>query len=309
MIAERDTPDWARDGAGWPYAEASRFPVAGGLRWHVQIAGPEDAPVCLMLHGLGAAGHSFRGLFGPLSRRFRVVVPDLPGHGFTGRPAMSGLSLPGQSRLLGALLEALETRPALAIGHSAGAAILCRMALDGRVAPRLIVGINAALKPFPGLAGQVFPSLARLLALNPAVPRFFSLGAVMDPASIERLITGTGSRIPPEGLALYRRLLRRPGHVTSALRMMALWDLAPLVADLPGLAPRLLLASGTEDRAVRPGEARAMAALVPDGEAIALPGLGHLAHEEAPERITALALDAARGAGLLPANIHALAER
>ncbi len=51
-------------------------------------------------------------------------------------------------------------------GHSAGAAILARLCLDGGLAPRLLVGLNAALKPFPGMAGFIFPAMARALFLN-----------------------------------------------------------------------------------------------------------------------------------------------
>jgi len=43
--------------------------------------------------------------------------------------------------------------------------------------------------------------------------------------------------------------------------------------------------SGARDRAVPPGEARRIATRVPTARVVALPGLGHLAHEEAPDRI------------------------
>ncbi|MEO1773882.1 MAG: alpha/beta fold hydrolase BchO [Pseudomonadota bacterium] len=304
---ERPTPGaprWAVEGRGWPHAAASRFVRAGGIEWHVQIAGPAKGtpPDLLLLHGLGGATHSWRGQIGPLSKVFRVIVPDLPGHGFTGRPAMNGLSLPGQSRLVGALLEALGARPAMAVAHSAGAAILARMALDGRIAPGAILSVNGAFLPFPGVAGQVFPSLARLMTLNPFVPRFFALGAVMDPASIERLITGIGSRLDRDGLALYRRLLRCPAHVQNALSMMARWELEPLKADLPRLEAPLILAAGSADRAVTPGDAEVVAGLVPNARLVPLGGLGHLAHEEAPDRANALILETARRVGVLPAN-------
>ncbi|MEM8597774.1 MAG: alpha/beta fold hydrolase BchO, partial [Pseudomonadota bacterium] len=265
-----------------------------------QVTG--DGPDLLLLHGLGAASHSWRHQIEPLARQFRVIVPDLPGHGFSERPPMNGLSLPGMAKRLAALLEALEVVPALIVGHSAGAAVATRLALDGAAAPRAVLAFNGAFLPFEGLAGQVFPPLAKALTMNPFVSRFFSLGAIMDPASIERLITGTGSRLDAEGLALYRRLLRCPGHVDAALGTMARWNLEPLVADLPQLTAPLILAHGTADRAIPSGAMEAVAETVPDARIVALGGLGHLAHEEAPDRATAVVLEVARGAGLLPAN-------
>ncbi|MEM6943250.1 MAG: alpha/beta fold hydrolase BchO [Pseudomonadota bacterium] len=296
-------PSWERERLDWPHADASRFVKAGGLGWHVQVMG--EGPDILLLHGLGAASHSWRDLMAPLATRFRVIVPDLPGHGFTGRPAMNGLSLLGMAKRLGALMEVLEAAPVLVVAHSAGAAVATRMTLDGQIEPRALLAINGAFLPFPGLAGQVFPQLARALNLNPFVPRFFALGAVMDPASVERLITGTGSRITPRGLALYRRILRYPGHVSAALGTMARWQLEPLVADLPKLDVALTLAAGSADRATGLRDARAVAELVPDARLIELGGLGHLAHEEAPERGVALVLETARAAGVMPANVPA----
>jgi magnesium chelatase accessory protein len=80
--------------------------------------------------------------------------------------------------------------------------------------------------------------------------------------------------------------------------MMAHWDLEPLRADLPRLTVPMTLLAGDLDRAVRPEEAAEIAALVPHAQVVALPGLGHLAHEEAPERVAAEILRVARESGL-----------
>ena len=78
----------------WPNRTASRYVEAGGLRWHVQSLG-DTGPVILLLHGTGAATHSWAGLAPLLATRFRVVAPDLPGHGFSGAAVGAGMSLPG----------------------------------------------------------------------------------------------------------------------------------------------------------------------------------------------------------------------
>ena len=84
--------NWERDGRDWPNRASSRFVDAGGLRWHVQVMG--EGPVVLLIHGTGASTHSFRALAPLLAPHFTVVVPDLPGHGFTDAPpSASGYSL------------------------------------------------------------------------------------------------------------------------------------------------------------------------------------------------------------------------
>ena len=70
-------------------------------------------PVLLLVHGTAAATHSWRDLAPLLARRFTVVAPDLPGHGFSGSPGRGGLSLPGMAGALRALLDALRLEPAV----------------------------------------------------------------------------------------------------------------------------------------------------------------------------------------------------
>jgi magnesium chelatase accessory protein len=277
--------NWERDGRDWPNREASRFVRAGGLTWHVQRMG--EGPVIFMAHGTGASTHSWRALAPLLARHFTVVAPDLPGHGFTEMPRTELLSLPGMAGALGALLDALEIRPALAVGHSAGAAILARMCLDGRIAPRALFSLNGAFLPFGGAAAHVFSPVARLMAALPPVPWLFARLAG-NPGAVERLIDGTGSRLEPDGVALYRRLVRNPGHVAAALGMMANWRLEPLERDLPRLATPLALIVGADDRTIPPADAVRIRALLPAAKLISLPGLGHLAHEEAPAKIAEL---------------------
>ncbi len=78
------------------------------------------------------------------------------------RPIWAGFSLRSASQ------------PEVAVGHSAGAAILARMCLDGKIAPRLLVSLNGAFMPFGGAANQLLSPLAKLLVLNPVVPRVFA---------------------------------------------------------------------------------------------------------------------------------------
>lgn len=293
---ENERPRWAADGRDWPNRESSRFVAAGGLTWHVQEAGA--GPPLLLVHGTGAATHSFRDLLPLLARDFRVLAPDLPGHGFTGMPGSAGLSLEGMAGLLGQLLRVLGFAPAIAAGHSAGAALLLAMALKGHASPQAVVALNGALKPIEGVA--LLSPLAKLLFLNPFTPKLFAWRAGSREA-VRRLLESTGSRIDARGVALYGRLFTKPGHVAGTLGMMANWDPAWLAGQLGRLAPRLVLATGAADRAIPPGDAPGIAAKVPRGRVAALPSGGHLLHEEEPELIAGIIREAAREAGVLPA--------
>lgn len=294
---ETDRPDWERDGADWPNRAASRFVESEGLRWHVQEFGPADAPVLLLLHGTGAATHSWRDLAPRLAQDFRVVAPDLPGHGFTDPLPAGRLSLPGMAHAVSSLLCTLGVAPALAAGHSAGAAVLARMCIDGSIDPRRLIAFNGALKPFPGPAAFLFPTMARVLFLNPVTPKLFAWTA--DRRAVQRLIDGTGSRLDAAGLDLYKRLFAKSGHVAGALGMMANWDLEALDRDLPRLRQHTVLVVGGEDKAILPETGFTVRDRLPDARVELMRGLGHLAHEEAPERVAEVVLREARLAGVL----------
>jgi magnesium chelatase accessory protein len=290
---------WERDGRDWPNREASRFVEAGGFRWHVQEMG--QGPAVLLLHGTGASTHSFRDVAPMLARGFRVIAPDLPGHGFTEAPSDDLLSLPGMAAAVGELLRTLDARPALAAGHSAGAAVLIRMTLDGLIAPQGLVSLNGALMPFRGLAGRIFGPIARALSTTSFTARFFARRAD-DPAMIERMLKSTGSKIDPVGAGLYGRLARSPKHVHAALGMMANWDLASFERELPKLAVPLLLVVGGDDGTVSPDESFQVRDLVRGAKVEYLHGLGHLAHEERPKEIVEIIAGFAASVGVRPAN-------
>jgi magnesium chelatase accessory protein len=277
---------WERDGRDWPNRAFSRFVAADGVRWHVQVMG--EGPVALLIHGTGASTHSFRALAPLLAPHWTVVMPDLPGHGFTAAPpSASGYALPSVARGVTALLEVLGVTPVLAAGHSAGAAVALRMTLDRSIAPDCVVSLNGALLPFPGMANEFFGPAARVLASSAVTAKVFSLLAGARP-SVERMLRSTGSSIDAEGMRLYARLAGNPGHVQGALGLMANWDLHPLARDLPHLPARLILVTGSRDAMVPPVESYRVRALVPKAKLVSLAGLGHLAHEERPAEVAAL---------------------
>lgn len=286
--------NWTVEGRDWPNRASSRFVDTARIRWHVQVLGA--GPVLLLLHGTGAATHSWRDLAPLLAERFTVVAPDLPGHGFTtGRP-VGGLAMPAMARAVGDLLGTLDLSPELVVGHSAGAAIGVRMVLDGRVQPNAVVGLNPALMPFPGLAAKLFPTLARMLFVNPFAPHAVA-GLVRGPGDAGRYVEqATGSRIDPVGVGYYRRLFSTSDHVAGALTMMAAWDLDAFARDLPRLGVPSLLIHGAADAAIPLASVKAAAALIPDSRVEVLPGLGHLAHEERPAEVAALIGGFAAGA-------------
>ncbi len=296
MFSFLKTPDWETEGAAWPHRGASQLIEAGNYRWHVQRMG--SGPGLLLIHGTGAATHSWAGLMPLLATSFDVVAFDLPGHGFTSTQRWSPPSLRHVADQVGLLVDAIGVKPVIVAGHSAGAAILIRMAIDKALAPAALVSINGALTPFGGAAQAVFPAIAKLFYYNPISAYAFAQGA-RDIRRVRRLIEQTGSHVSENIVERYAALMRRPAHVAGALGMMAHWDLTMIDEALAGLPFPCVFVAGENDRAVPPEEAKRAAGLAPDGRQIVLPDLGHLAHEEAPALVADLIAEVASEAEIV----------
>lgn len=285
----------------WPHREQSRRVHAEGLNWHVQIlgqgAGDEQKPVALLLHGTAAATHSWAGLAPLLAERFTVVMPDLPGHGFSDLAPPAQCSLAGMSRAVAGLLRELDVDPALIIGHSAGAAVAATLCLQGACAPAAVISINGALLPFGRAAAPVFSRAARVLSELPVFPQLIALHAVPR-KPVLRMLRQTGSTISDESVRWYRHVVGRSRHVAGALRMMANWDLPQLEKNLDRLAPPLYLLVCERDQVVDPSQGRELANRLPDAKLELLDNLGHLGHEEDPQRFASLVLRITEAHGL-----------
>jgi len=273
---------WADDLAGWPMAEHSRKVLCRPHRWHVQDAGTGDTLV--LLHGAGGATQSWRGVFPLLAKTHRVIAIDLPGQGFTELGARARCGLPHMAEDIASLMIQEDWAPTAIIGHSAGAAIALELARLGHA--QHIIGINAALSNFRGVAGWLFPMMAKALALNPLSAKLFS--ATATPQSVKNLVKGTGSTLDANGNALYLKLVRDAGHVDATLSMMSQWSLDRLTQTLPQNTAKVDLIVAQGDKAVPPSSSTDAAQTLPNATVHTVSQLGHLAHEEDPDQIVAL---------------------
>jgi len=272
-----DWRDWRDD---WPLASCSRFVQAGAVRWHVQQQG--RGPVMVLLHGTGASTHTWRDLMPKWAREFTVVSVDLPGHAFTGTADTALMTLPGMAHAVQALLQTLAMKPAVLVGHSAGAAVAAEMVLQTQPSDRpLLVALNPAWLPIHGWAGWLFAPAAKLVTLNPLSGWLMAKQAARGDL-VQRLLQGTGSRLSAEGVRLYKRLFGQPVHVRGVLTMMERWDLPAWSPHLAQLDSPVLLLCSEGDRTIDPLSTQPLSQRLTLAQHVLLPGLGHLAHEEAP---------------------------
>lgn len=266
----------------WPNCTMARRIACPPHDWCVLDIG--SGPVILLLHGAGGSGHSFRNLIPLLSPHYRVIVPDLPGQGFTRAGNKARLGLDAMAQDLVRLCADQGWRPEAVLGHSAGGAIALRMAELLPVPPKAVIGINAALGAFEGAAGVLFPLMARVLSLMPMLPAVVSRLWGAQPR-VDRLLASTGSAIEAAGRAQYLALVQDSTHIEGTLGMMAQWQLAGLLARLPAIAVPVLLIAAVGDKVVPARISERAGAQLPVAKVVVLPKYGHLAHEEAPDAV------------------------
>ncbi len=274
----------------WPHREFSRTVSTGPIRWHVQVAG--SGPAILLLHGTGSSAHSWADLLSDLSKLATVVVPDLPGHGFTAGAEFADLALPQIAVRLDDLLAALELPPvALVVGHSTGAALALQWALRQREdPPRAIVGFNPSLVPPPDLYTMLMAPFVNPLATSPLFTSWLaSLGT--REGLVNSLLDSTRSKIPVLQRKRYARLFGDPLHVRGAMGFMAATNLTDLLTQARGITIPTTLVRGTRDHWVPERHLRRVITQhFPKASVVAWRG-GHVLHEEQPERAARFIID------------------
>ena len=134
----------------------------------------------------------------------------------------------------------------------------------------------------PGSARWFYPLAAWVVGRNP-LSGWIAAKQVQHTQMADKLLAQTGSSIDAVGQRCYRYLLTQPAHARGVLQMMAAWDLQTFARELPRLAVPVQMQIGLNDGTIPPGQADQAAQLLPHLQRIDWPGLGHLAHEEAPE--------------------------
>ena len=115
-----------------------------GLELFYRSAGPTTAPVVLLLHGFPSSSHQFRNLIPLLSKRYRVLAPDLPGYGFTVVPAerQYKYNFDNLSKTIEAFVDALQVSKFAVYIFDYGAPTGLRLALRRPEAVTAIVSQN-----------------------------------------------------------------------------------------------------------------------------------------------------------------------
>ncbi len=103
--------------------------AVNGINMHYLLAGPDDAPPVVLLHGWPETSYAWRKQIPALSTKYRLIVPDLRGYGATDKPA-TGYDKRSMARDIKELIEHCGYAKVVMIGHDRGARVTTRFAKD-----------------------------------------------------------------------------------------------------------------------------------------------------------------------------------
>lgn len=255
---------------------------ADGLVISSYVLGTGDP--LLLLHGLGGSKITWLPLLGPLSQDHRVIVPDLPGHGGSGKPRTE-YSPKFYARVIRKLMDEFEVDQAVVIGNSMGGRVALELALRS---PERVSALALLAPAVPGFRWRYVLGFTRVFPtewggipfplrekwMEVAIRRLFA-----DPA---RLPSSAYSAAAGEFIRIYRDPVARMAFF-STLRHLVAERPEPFYSSLRRIKQPTLVAFGEQDRLVAPRLGVRLAQHLANSEYVALPRCGHVPQFEATQ--------------------------
>ncbi|HEV7680900.1 MAG TPA: alpha/beta hydrolase [Pyrinomonadaceae bacterium] len=272
------------------HADYSRFMEVDGVRLHYQEAGDPNAPPMILIHGFAASNLVWSKVFLEFAAAgYRVIAPDLPGYGYSGKPRHLDYTIASQAEMIISFLKRLEIDRAVFLGSSYGAAIAATIALDhpALVEKQVMVGAVNNNKPTRYLLMRLFGSPIIGDILSPLLVGSRRLLRIRMKRVYDR-----HSWVLDERRVDARHLpLRTRGAHRAIIRTVRRWDAERVSREAHLLTQPTLLIWGDTDREVPLEDGERLHESIPGSRLIVFDECGHLPHEEYPQAFVDVVLD------------------
>lgn len=249
-----------------PYAE-----VGEDVRLFYTDDGPRDAAVLLLVHGFAADSGDWVWHIGELARTYRVIAPDLRGHGHSSAPA-TGYRPEDFAQDLAVLLDRLGVETVVACGHSMGAMVVSALAVEHPQRVDAMVCVDPGYGQ-PAAVAKFLPRMVEGLERDPHAAVLHMEASLYTPATPEVIKTWHA-----------RKIQATPAHVLAqAFPAMFIaegqWGVRPeSEAYLAARNCPVLTCWADESAAAWENGLHKH----PASKAVAWPAAGHRLHEERP---------------------------
>ena len=280
--------EWMEHAEGFAHAEHSRFIEIDGARVHYQEAGPKDAPTIMLIHGFSAFNLVWSEVFLPIAAAgFRVVAPDLLGHGFSEKPANGEYTIESQARMIMRLMDALGIERATFVGNSYGAAIAAVCALDYAERVERLVLVDAVIND--EAKNQAMLRVARAPLLGDIVSPLLLDSRWIIRRRLKKIHSEFARLLFDEKRLQARHLpLRAASTQRAVLRTLRRWKAERIEREAHKIRQPTLIIWGEQDTDTPLRLGRHLKRVIPDARLIIFRRCGHLPQEEYPQEFTKL---------------------
>lgn len=245
----------------------------GELTMEAYVGGPADKPAIVMLHGYSADKDVWPRFAKHFVDDYRVVIPDLAGHGDTGFDAAWDFSAPAQAGRVALLMDQLNIQQAHIIGNSMGGFITGWFA---RLFPERTL---SATPVDPG--GVASPSPSDMDKMLAAGQNPFLIQSIEDFERFYPMTMAKPPLLPPSVIAaMAEQYMARTTELDTIFPYIHGRD--GLFVELPKISAPVLVMWGDQDRLLHVSAAKVWVDNLPNGQLHIFEGIGHMPMVEVP---------------------------
>ncbi len=266
-----------------PHPEHSWFTRIGGVRIHYQDAGDENAPVLILIHGFISSTLIWSDVFLPLAEAgYRVIALDLPGYGYSDKPADGRYTIDSQAYAVIGLMNRLEIDEATIVGASYGGAVAATVALDypERVSRLVLIGAVTNDEPMK----KLLPRVAQLPVLGDVVTPLFLGSRWVLRKRMQDIYRRSGKPMDERKLAARHHLLSAADSHRAMLRTIRRWHANRITRDAHLIRRPTLILWGEYDRHIPLSDGVRLREAINGSRLIVFRNCGHLPQAEQPEK-------------------------
>ena len=273
-----------------------RYADSSGVRIHYAIAGPEDAPLAVFVHGFPDFWYSWREQMGALADRFRVAALDLRGYNLSDKPkGVENYAMPLLVGDVAAVIAAEDAGEAIVVGHDWGGAVAWNVAMTRPELVKLLVILNL---PHPR-------GLSRELASNPDQQRNSQYAFNFQQPDAHKALNAEGLAFwvrDEEAKKRYVEAFEQSDFEAMLNYYKANYPRPPAAADkgdedaqagglgaatMPNVQCPVLMFHGLDDTALLPGAlAGTWNWIDADLTLVTIPGAGHFVQQDAAQLVS-----------------------
>jgi pimeloyl-ACP methyl ester carboxylesterase len=272
------------------HPEYSWFTTIDGVRIHYQEAGDENDPPVILIHGFISSNLVWNEVLLPLAKSgLRVIAPDLPGYGYSEKPAQAEYTIAAQAQAVVGLMDRLQIEKATIVGASYGGAVAATIALDHpeRVGKLVLVGAVTNDEP----KRKLLLRLARVPVVGDiATPLFLGSRWILRKRT-EDVYRRLGYPIDERKLEARHHPLATSSTHRAMIRTIRHWSADRISREASLIRQPTLLVWGEEDTHIPLNHAFRLRDAIPNSRLIVFRRCGHLPPTESPQKFVEVVAD------------------